>query len=61
MNVPKFYDKQLEKENPYQYEDIKTARKENAEKVAEDNTPERLRVKEKIKQSKLNMLPRKVG
>lgn len=61
MNVPKFYDKQLEKENPYQLEDLKAERVEKAKVHQDDNTPERLRVKEKIKQSKLNMLPRKVG
>jgi hypothetical protein len=61
MNVPKFYDKQLEKENPYQLEDLKSRRVEVAKKYADDNTPERLRVKERIKQRKLNQLPRNLG
>lgn len=61
MNVPKFYDKQLEKENPYQLEDLKAERVENAKLYQEDNTPERLRVKERIKQRKLNQLPRNLG
>ena len=48
----------LEKENPFLYDDIKHDRLINGEKYADDNTPERLHVKYKVKQAQANLLSR---
>lgn len=58
MQPPKYYDSILEKENPFLYDDIKHDRLTNAEKYADDNTPERLHVKYKVKQAQANLLSR---
>lgn len=52
---PKFYDNQYEN-----MEKIKTKRQRRATKQKENNTPERLLVREKIKQTKINQLPRNI-
>jgi hypothetical protein len=58
MQPPKYYDSILEKENPFLYDDIKHDRLINGEKYADDNTPERLHVKYKVKQAQANLLSR---
>ena len=56
--APKFYDKLLERMELYDLEVIKDERKQSAKKHADNNTPERLAVREKVQQHKVGMLPR---
>ena len=58
MQPPKYYDSILEQENPFLYDDIKHDRLINAEKYSNDNTPERLHVKLKVKQAQAKLLNR---
>ncbi len=58
--VPKYYDYQLEKTNKKIYNSIKIKRKYQASKNAENNTQQRLAVREKIKNSKNALLKRKI-
>lgn len=58
MPVPKYYDRQLEKENPVLLEELKEKRKTRALKDKANNTPERLAVRKEILQSKTKMLSR---
>lgn len=58
MRPPKYYDRLLEAQRPYEMEDIKLERKEAAKQHAENNTFERLRVRERVQQLKLDKLPR---
>lgn len=56
--VPKYYDKLLELEHPEQFEQIKLERLKRALKDEANNTPERLRVREKSAQLKMRKLKR---
>lgn len=58
MYPPKFYDSLLEKDNPFLYDDIKFDRLLNVEKYSDDNTPQRLHVKFKVKQAAVKLLSR---
>ena len=60
FKIPKYYDTLLEKENPFEFDDIKQARLERAlaNYNPEDHTPERTLVKEKVQELKLNKLVR---
>lgn len=58
MKPPKFYDKKYAKENPYEYDQILYKREINGKLNSEDNTLERLIVKEKVQQAKLQKLKR---
>lgn len=60
MRPPKYYDCQFAVEHPLEFDEIKYSRLQKALKHADDNTPERLLVKQKIKQAKLNLLRREV-
>lgn len=60
MRPPKFYDRLMEQTRPYEMEDIKTSRKEAAKIRSEDNSPERLKTREKAKALTLKKLPRKL-
>lgn len=61
MRPPRFYDRLLESESPYELEDIKNARIQKAIPYNENNSPERLRVREKVVQKRLDdQLPRKL-
>lgn len=53
VRPPRFYDQNFELIEP-----IKIARKQNLRKHAENNTPERLAVRETIQKAKLKQLPR---
>lgn len=55
--APKFYDRMFEEEEPVAYEDLKERRKEMA-KNNPDNTEERLRVRENVKLSRVQLLRR---
>lgn len=58
MKPPKYYDRILELERPYEFEEIKENRELNAEKHVDNNTPERLNVREQVQLAKLQLLPR---
>jgi len=58
MRPPRFYDRLLEAESSFELADIKTERIETAKLFAENNTPERLRTREKVQELKLRKLPR---
>jgi hypothetical protein len=60
MKPPKFYDRLHEQSRPYEFDDIKAARVENAQQHFDNNTPERLLVREKVQKERLKKLPRKV-
>lgn len=55
---PKFYDKQLEVENPRRYAKTKAERRRSAAARSEDNTPRRLADREEIKIRSLQRLER---
>jgi hypothetical protein len=58
MHPPRFYDKQLETENPQLYQKIKIDRKAQALHNAADNTAARLQVKETCKLAQFKQLKR---
>lgn len=58
MKVPSYYDRLLEKVNPEMLFDIKTLRKLKAEKHLDNNTEERLAVREAVQKARLNLLIR---
>lgn len=60
VKPPKYYDKLFERTNEQVIEDIKHARETRAREKYEDNTEERLRVKEIVQKAQLNMLKRKL-
>jgi len=55
---PRFYDGQLEKMFPDLYDEVKYARFVEAMRTIEDNSPERLAVKEQVAHAKLSQLKR---
>ena len=57
---PKYYDKLLELEDAYTYDDIKMDRMENALAWVEEQTPERLKAKEKCKTVQIEKLVRNI-
>lgn len=57
-SVPKFYDRILERTRPFEFDDIKERRLENLLKRSDDLTPERLKVREKVQQLKIDKLVR---
>ncbi len=59
-SVPKYYDNQYEILNKNKYKSIKIKRKYKASLNAENNTQQRLDVRERIKQKKINLLLRKL-
>ena len=56
--VPRYYDKQLEAEEPELYAEMKQVRAAFSKAHAEEYTPERLLDKYKVKKAQLNMLKR---
>jgi len=55
---PKFYDKKLEQSSPEEYKKIRKTRHESAILRKDDNTPQRLQVKERLKLKQLEQLKR---
>ncbi len=55
---PRYYDNELAKEDPELLEQLKESRVENAEKHAENNTPDRLAVRRKVQEARLALLKR---
>lgn len=60
VKPPRYYDDQFAIEHPVEMEGVKFVRQQQALQRADDNTPARLAVKEKIMKSKLNLLRREV-
>jgi len=58
MRPPRYYDNMFDIDEPDKLNEIKKERKRHSIKNKEDNTPERLRVKEKVKQAQLRQLKR---
>lgn len=57
---PKAYDRKLEEANPAMHRRVRGARVRRAKEHAENNTSERLRVREKVQVRRLEQLPRKL-
>lgn len=60
MKPPKYYDRQYEITDPQGWVEVRRKRLHRAEAHSENNTPARLKVREKVQQSKLDLLPRKL-
>lgn len=60
MSPPRYYEKILEIEDPEEYKRIKEKRMLEISRHAENCTPERLAVREKVQKAKLGFLPRPV-
>jgi len=58
VKPPKYYDKQYKIDQPYEYDELLYMREKNAKLNSEDNTPERLLVKEAVTLAKLQQLKR---
>lgn len=58
LRPPKFYDKVLEMKSPADYQRMKALRKRKAFLFSDDNTPERLAVRESITKQKMTLLKR---
>lgn len=58
QKVPRYYDKLLEREDPFLLEEKKAIRAELAHQRRHDNTPERLAVKEQVKKAQISQLKR---
>jgi len=58
MSPPKYYDRQYEIDDPNQLETIKKARLKRAIKHKDNQTPERLRVRERCKKAQIKQLKR---
>lgn len=57
--IPSFYDRQLDKENPELLNRVKRERQKQALTRKIDSTPERLKVRESVKQAQITQLKRK--
>ena len=60
VNPPKFYDRYLLEHDPFLYDEIKEKRVEKGLTYQDNNTPDRLAVREKVKLRQLEKLPRNV-
>ena len=58
VKLPKYYDKLIDKEDPYQLEMMKFDRSTKANERKENNTPERLAVREEVKHAQIRQLKR---
>jgi len=58
VKPPKYYDKKYKTDNPYEFDEILYNREKNGKLNSEDNTLERLKVKETVQQAKLQKLKR---
>lgn len=59
VNIPRYYDKLMEMEDPVRLEIVKQNRKKNSLRHAADNTQERLATREKVKIAQTQTLTRK--
>lgn len=60
MRPPRYYDEQFEVTDPSHYKASKRSRVRKARKHSANNTPDRLKVREKVQQSRLALLPREI-
>ena len=60
VRPPKYYDLKYSKESPYEWEEIQFKREQLAKANFEDNTDDRLLVKETITKARVNMLKREL-
>lgn len=60
IKPPKFYDMKLEKLNPYEFDEIKFQRELDAKKYVDNNTPDRLKVREAVQNERLSRLKRQL-
>lgn len=60
VRSPRYYDRLLEKSNPGLLEKVKKARKAKAKELKADQSPERLKVRERVLESKVSKLTRSV-
>jgi len=60
MRPPRYYDIQFEIDDEKAMSRIKTIRKKNSKKHIDNNTPERLNVRERVQLARLALLPRSV-
>ena len=58
MRAPRYYDQQIEISDPQEMVDLKRKRKRAALKHADNNTPDRLKVREKIQNRRADLLRR---
>ena len=58
VKPPKFYDKKYKTDNPFEFDEILYKREINGKLNSEDNTLERLNVKEQVQNAKLQKLKR---
>lgn len=58
LRPPRYYDGVLKVQRPYCFDDIKFKREENAKLHVDNNTPERLKVREAVQLDSFNLLPR---
>jgi hypothetical protein len=58
MRPPKYYDGVLATVRPYEFDEVKENRLINAEKHVDNNTTDRLKVREQVQLAKLSLLPR---
>lgn len=58
--TPRYYSDKYEIENPEEFERIKARRIANAEKHADNNTPERLDVRRRLQEHRANLLTRQM-
>jgi len=58
MRPPKYYDRVLEKTRPYEFDDVKEKRFLNGEKYLDNNTSDRLKVRETVQKRRLELLTR---
>ncbi len=58
VKPPKYYDKKYKIDNPYEFDELLYIREKNAKLHFEDNTLERLAVKEQVAKAKLQKLKR---
>lgn len=58
LRPPRYYDQQYEIEYPSDHQLMKTERVRRARKHADNNSPDRLKVREEIQQARLDMLKR---
>lgn len=58
LPVPRYYAKKFECSNPFEWDEVKHERYLVAQKQLDDNTPDRLRVKETVHKARLSRLKR---
>lgn len=58
LKPPKYYDKKLEELHPLEFQELRNKRIQHSRTQTQNQTPERLKVREKVQNARLNKLPR---